>query len=242
MLDIMRSHTSVRKYKNDNITRETLTEIIHAAQHASSSNFVQAYSVIHITEKKIKNEIARLTKNEVQINTAPIFLLFCADMKRLEYACQKQGVHMRYDTLENFVVSIIDVALFAQNAALAAESLGYGICYIGGVRNNPAQISKIVNLPDKTLPLFGMTIGVPDESQYVKPRLPVEAIIHENLYDEEKYRSIIDYYDEIMADYYKHRLSNKKESNWSKTMGEFFLKTRRTHMRSFVVSQGFNLK
>ena len=80
-----------------------------------------------------------------------------------------------------------DVALFAQNVAIAAESKGYGICYIGGVRNAPEEISELLSLPKGVAPLFAMTIGVPDEANEVKPRLPVEAIIHENSYDADKY-------------------------------------------------------
>src|SRR5699024_9566544 len=67
-------------------------------------------------------------------------------------------------------VAVVDTALFGQNFALAAESMGYGICYIGGVRNNPKQISELFNLPEHVIPLFGMTVGVPVKLNEVKPR------------------------------------------------------------------------
>lgn len=241
-LELLQSHTSVRKYKKEAIPLETLKELLYSAQHAATSNFVQAYSVVHITDEKKKEAIATLSKNQPQIHSAPVTLLFCADMKRLEYACQKQGVQIQHDTVENFIVSVVDTALFAQSFVVAAESQGYGICYIGGVRNNPEQISKVVDLPDKTFPLFGMTVGVPDESQLVKPRLPVEAILHENSYDKEKYPSILEEYDVLLADYYKTRLSNNKDTNWSNTMSAFLADKRREHMKDFLASKGFNLE
>ena len=76
---------------------------------------------------------------------------------------------------EDFIVATVDASLFCAKA-LAAESLGYGICYIGGIRNNPGEVSELLHLPDKVYPVFGMTVGVPDEDHGVKPRLPIAAI------------------------------------------------------------------
>src|SRR5699024_8139866 len=131
------------------------------------------------------------------------------------------------------IVTTVDTALFAQNFVVAAESRGYGICYIGGVRNNPAQISELVHLPNNVFPLFGMTVGVPAVVQQVKPRLPVEAILHENSYDEKKYTEILNQYDEITEAYYKERTTNKKATNWTTTMADFLENPRREHMQEF---------
>lgn len=239
---MLKSHVSIRKYKNVKIPDEKLVEMIHSAQHAASSNFVQAYSIIRVTDPEKIKALATLSRNESQILSAPVVLLFCADLKRLEFACIKAGVSIVHDTLENFIVTVIDTALLAQNFVVAAESQGYGICYIGGVRNNPDEISELVNLPDKVFPLFGMTVGIPAEIQIVKPRLPTEAIVHENVYDETKYENIIDLYDVIMRDYYRNRLTNKKDTNWSETIGEFLKNPRRLHMRKFISSKGFHLQ
>lgn len=241
-LELLQKHTSVRKYKKDSIPMEKLKSMLYAAQHAASSNFVQSYSVVQVTDEEKKRQIGELSNNQPQINSAPILLLFCADMKRLEYACEKNNVIIQQQTTENFIVSVIDTALFAQNFVICAESLGYGICYIGGVRNKPEEISSIVDLPDKTFPLFGMTVGVPDEQQLVKPRLPVEAILHENTYDTNKYKKIIDEYDQTIAEYYRKRLTNVKDSNWSETMSTFLSENRREHMKSFLADRGFHIE
>lgn len=241
VLNLLQSHASVRKYKDTEIPNETLKNMIHAAQHAASSHFVQAYSVIRITDMEKIDAIAHLSRNEPQIKSAPVVLLFCADLKRVELACQRLGVNISNDTVENFIVTTVDTSLFAQNFAIAAESQGYGICYIGGVRNNPAKISDLVGLPEQVFPLFAMTVGVPDEEQWVKPRLPVEAILHENVYDETKYGPILDEYDAKMSAYYQERLSNNKDTNWSQTMKDYLKHPRRKHMKEFVKSKGFDL-
>ena len=241
VLHLLQKHASVRKYKDTEIPNETLNNMIHAAQHAASSHFVQAYSVIRVTDKDKLESLAALASNGRQIKTAPVVLLFCADLNRVEYACQRLGVDIINDTMEDFIVTIVDTSLFAQNFAIAAESQGYGICYIGGVRNNPAEISDLVGLPEQVLPLFAMTVGVPDEEQWVKPRLPVEAILHENVYDETKYGPILDTYDKEMSAYYQDRLSNNKDSNWSESMKNYLKNSRRKHMKEFVKSRGFDL-
>lgn len=241
VIGLLQSHASVRKYKNTTIPKETLNNMIYTAQHAASSNFVQAYSIIRITDEDKLNALAHLSGNEQQIKSAPVVLLFCADLKRVEYACQRLGVNIVNDKVEDFIVTVVDTSLFAQNFAIAAESQGYGICYIGGVRNNPTEISDLVGLPEQVFPIFAMTVGVPDEEQLVKPRLPVEAILHENVYNEAKYGPILDMYDEKMSSYYQERLSNNKDTNWSQTMKNYLEHPRREHMKEFVKSKGFDL-
>lgn len=241
VLNLLKSHTSIRSYESTEIPDEILKQMINSAQHAASSNFVQAYSIIRVTDEDKIKALAKLSKNEQQIMSAPVVLLFCADLKRVEHACKKNNVDLGDHNLEDFIVTVVDTAIVAQNFVVAAESQGYGICYIGGVRNNPEEISHLVRLPDKVFPLFGMTVGVPAETQWVKPRLPVEAILHENNYDEEKYEHIIESYDNTMATYYKERLSNTKDTHWSETMSEFLKSPRRQHMKDFIYSKGFNL-
>jgi len=241
-MGVMRNHVSVRRYTSDRIPKDHLLEIIRSAQSAASSHFVQAYSIIHVTDMEKKNKIAFLANNQKQICECSDFLLFCGDLKRLEYACKKHGIVIEHDNLENFIVAVIDTALISQNAITAAESLGYGGCYIGGVRNNPGPISEIVGLPDKVFPLFGLCLGIPAEKNEVKPRLPVEAILHENEYIEEKYLPILDEYDVLMNDYYKDRSSNNKDTNWTKTMADYMKDKRRVHMRQFIQSKGFHLR
>jgi FMN reductase (NADPH) len=240
--ELLRNHTSIRKYKEEEIPEKTLKNLIITAQHAASSSFVQAYSVIRIQDPKKIDEIATLSNNEPQMKSAPVVLLFCADIKRLEHACRMNGVDIKHDNVENFIVSVVDTALFAQNFVVAAEAQGYGICYIGGVRNNPEKISEIVGLPDKVFPVFGMTVGVPDENQYVKPRLPVEAVLHENTYNEDKYEELIPNYDQVMSEYYQKRLTNNKNTTWSISMSKFFQEYRRPHMKEFLESKGFHLR
>ncbi|SOC42297.1 oxygen-insensitive NADPH nitroreductase [Ureibacillus acetophenoni] len=240
--DLLRSHTSVRKYTGEQLSKETVIDLIETAQMAASSHFVQAYSVIWVTDEEKKKKLGELSKNEFQFTTAGASFLFCVDYKRLQIAGKKHGVDIVADSAENVLVGTADVAIFAQNFVIAAESLGYGICYIGGARNNPAEISELFGLPDYVFPLFAMTIGTPTKRNETKPRLPVEAVLHENTYNVDKYDELLDQYDSIMEDYYASRSSNQKMANWTKQMADFLIDQRRPHIKEFLATKGFNWK
>lgn len=240
--ELLRSHSSVRKYTGEPIPKEKVVELVETAQMAASSHFVQAYSLIWVTDEEKKQKLAELTKNEFQFKTAGAAFLFCVDFKRLQVAGQKHGVDITVDTAENLLVGVADVGLFAQNFVIAAEAEGYGICYIGGARNNPAGISELFNLPEHVFPLFAMTIGTPTKRNETKPRLPVAAILHENEYDTDKYTTLLDEYDEIMENYYASRSSNQKMANWTKQMADYLVEQHRPHMKEFLETKGFTWK
>lgn len=239
MLEFLKSHVSVRKYTDEPVTDGQLHDLIEAAQGAASSHFVQAYSIVDVTNADKRDKLAELSKNPVQIKGAARALVFCADLKRLDYAAKKHGKTVEAGTAENFMVAVIDTALFAQNFVIAAESKGYGICYIGGVRNNPGPISELLNLPEHVIPLFGLTFGVPAERNEVKPRLPVQAVLHTNEYDEAKYETILDEYDDVIRTYYARRSTNNKSAGWTEGMADYLSQPRRACMLDFVQGKGF---
>lgn len=240
--ELLRSHSSVRKYTGEQLSKETVIDLIETAQMAASSHFVQAYSVVWVTDEDKKQRLGELSNNEFQFKTAGASFLFCVDFKRLQVAGQKHGIDIATDTAENVLVGVADVAIFAQNFVIAAEAEGYGICYIGGARNNPSEISELFNLPESVFPLFALTIGKPTKRNETKPRLSVEAVLHENEYNVEKYDSLLDQYDETMENYYKSRSSNQKMANWTKQMADFLIEQRRPHIKEFLASKGFTWK
>lgn len=242
VIDLLTSHASVRRYKDDVLSKETIEELVRAGQHAASSHFVQAYSVIHVTDTEKRGQLAELSKNRRQFYTAGAVLVFCADYCRLEKAAELAGKNIDYSVAENILVGSIDVALFAQNVAIAAESKGYGICYIGGIRNAPVEISELLQLPKGVIPLFGMSIGVPDEANEVKPRLPVDAVLHTNTYDSSKYNELLPAYDETIKAYYASRGANQKDATWTAQMADFLEKPQRAHLKAFLEKQGFEGK
>ncbi|MER2191732.1 MAG: NADPH-dependent oxidoreductase [Solibacillus sp.] len=240
--ELLRSHTSVRKYTGEEIPRETVIDLIETAQMAASSHFVQAYSVIWVTDEDKKQKLGELSKNDFQFKTAGASFLFCVDFQRLVQAGKKHGVDIVADSAENVLVGVADVALFAQNFVIAAEAEGYGICYIGGARTGAAEISALFDLPEYVFPLFAMTIGTPTKRNETKPRLPVAAILHENSYNIEQYDTLLDEYDATMENYYQSRSSNAKMATWTKQMADFLVQQQRPFIKDFLASKGFTWK
>ncbi|MDN7229033.1 oxygen-insensitive NADPH nitroreductase [Planococcus liqunii] len=242
VIELMKSHASVRDYKEKQLTREEVSELVAAAQHAASSHFVQAYSIVWVTDPEKRKQLGELSRNAQQMEGAGAVFLMCADYNRLKHAGDMQGEAISFDHAENLIVAVTDVGLLAQNLALAAESKGYGICYIGGVRNNMEAISDLVGLPEGVFPVYGLTVGVPNESNEVKPRLPVEAILHENAYDEAKYKTLLPEYDETIQRYYQERSTNQKVATWTQQMATFLRKPRRPDLKGVLAKKGYLFK
>jgi len=144
IIQLLQSHRSIRKFSNTPVTPEQLDAILGSAQMASTSSNMQAYSVISVTDMALRQQLAVLAGNQAYVSECPLFLVWCADLHRFA-----QAVHRHADTpvsgnAENFLVATVDAALAAQNAAVAAESLGLGVVYIGGIRNNPAEVSQLL--------------------------------------------------------------------------------------------------
>ncbi|MGG1660691.1 oxygen-insensitive NADPH nitroreductase [Brevibacillus sp. NRS-1366] len=237
VIDTICSHRSIRKFKETPLSDTQLEAIITSAKSASTSSNVQAYSVIGVTDSGLKQQLAVLTGNQAYVAQCPLFLVWCADLHRSKMACEQRESTTAYiPTMENFIVSTVDVALAAQNAALAAESMGLGIVYIGGIRNNPGDVAALLRLPELVYPVFGMCVGVPDQVPSIRPRLDAKAVYHHNSYDSEHVAAGIESYDQVMQEYYRGR---QKDTTWSNEMADKFSKHARPHMRNFLEQQGF---
>lgn len=241
-IKLLQSHRSIRKFTDQKIPRELLHELIRTGQCAATSNHVQAYSVIHVTNSSNREAIAELAGGQTYIATCSDFLVFCADMKRATNAAERAGADVVRGTTEQLVVASVDTALMAQNVAVAAESEGLGLCYIGGIRNNPSEISNLLGLPEDVYPVFGMCLGYPDQNPEVKPRLPVGSILMEDYYRNDEAGEQVAGFDDTMNRYYLERSDGNKDTNWSEQLKPLFTSKLRPHMQSFLQSKGFGLK
>lgn len=243
-ISLLKRHRSIRKFKEQPLEREVVEQIISAGQAASSSSNVQAFSVIAVTDVERKRALSELAGNQAYIRECPVFLIWCADMHRLKYTAEKHRPDQKSyeDVTENFIIATVDAALAAQNAAVAAESLGLGIVYIGGVRNRIAEVAELLGLPDLVYPVFGMCLGYPDQDPGLRPRLPVSAVLHWDGYDAEKTAEQVGIYDETMTRYLRERTGGQKDTPWSELMAEKMTQPLRLHMREFLQQRGFELK
>lgn len=247
VIESIENHRSVRKFTNEKISNEDLRRILSATQSASSSSHGQAYSIVNVTSPDKRELLVELTGNQEHVAVCSHFFVFCADLHRVDSLGKRVGVDMKVsmESTEMFIVATVDAALAAQTVAIAAEGLGYGIVFTGGIRNNIEKVSKLLNLPKLTYPVFGMCIGVPIEEEVpdVKPRLPVEALFFENEYPSfEKVEGYIDEYDQTMKEHYESRLTGKRlNTTWSQVMINKRKKARRLDIKDYLEKQGFPL-
>lgn len=239
-ISLLMNHRSIRKYTDQPVSEEQLKAVVAAGQMASTSSNVQAYSIIAVTDPDKKQLLARLAGDQAYIVECPVFLVWCADLFRLKKSTAALSVDQETyeDSTENFIVATVDTALAAQNAAIAAESLGLGIVYIGGVRNSIAEFAEALELPELVYPLFGMCLGYPDQEPGLRPRLPMEAVLHRDRYEKAAVEEVKKY-DPITSEYLSKRTQGKNNTPWSKLMAKRLAKPVRLHMKDFLKEKGF---
>jgi len=205
MLATLLQHRSVRRYAQQPLQPQVLPRMLAAAQSASSSSNLQAWSVVAVEDADRKDRLSRLAGNQQHIRDCPLFLVWLADLARLDAVGERRALARGgLDTLELLLVGVIDAALAAQNAAVAAEALGLGVVYIGGMRNQPEAVAEELGLPPRTFAVFGMCVGHPDAlaPADIKPRLPQAAVLHRERYDPAANGGPVDHYVATMDDFY----------------------------------------
>lgn len=193
------SHRSVRSYRPDPLPDGVLDVLVTAAQSASTSSNLQTYSIIAVRDSERKQLLAEWSNNSFATQ-APLILVFCPDLHRLEVVCRHQGYEFADRYMEMFIQAVVDAALAAQNTAVAAESLGLGICYLGGIRNQTEKVAELLNLPPRTFALVGMTIGYPANPSRVRHRLPQRVVLHQEVYSDAHLEEGLSEYDRITAE------------------------------------------
>ena len=249
-LDLIQAHGSVRAYKSDPVPETMLETIVAAAQRTSTSSNMQAYSVIAVTNAETRAQLMRLCGNQAHIAQAPLFLAWCADLARLDRVCELRGYTQVAEYTENFLIAAVDAVIAAQNAALAAESLGLGICYIGSIRNNPREVIRLLGLPRHVFPVTGMTVGFPSKPASLRPRLPMNTILHREHYHAE-HDAELAAYDRAMAEtgiYDKRQVpvpgkpDEMELYGWLEHTARRVSQAVRVELRAVIEEQGFALK
>jgi nitroreductase len=242
VINLLRSHRSVRKFTDQSISQSNLEELIKCGQSAATSSFIQACTVIQVEDRIKREQLAELAGNQPYVASAARFLVYCADMNRLKVACEMHDAEILSGFTEQFITATVDCALFAQNVITAAHSLGIEGVYIGGIRNNIQAVTDLLELPHLVYPVFGMCLGYPAQDPEVKPRLPLSVILKRDSYDDSFDASTITEYDELVREYYKTRTGGNKDNSWSEQISGMLVKEARPHMKAFLESRGYILK
>jgi nitroreductase len=182
VIDRILNHRSIRKFSAEEIPETDLNLILEAATAASSSGNMQSYSIIVTKDGRMKQKLYEPHFKQSMILDAPVFLTFCADFHRMRSWLKVSQAPDNFDNYMSFMIASIDAILASQNAALAAEELGYGICYLGTTLASAHEIGEILGCPVNVVPVVGFALGNPAEKPEKKDRLPLDAIVHYETY------------------------------------------------------------
>jgi nitroreductase len=216
VLDLQLAHRSVREFAPGDVTDDHLRAMVAAAQSAPTSSNLQPWSVVVVRDRERKARLATYAAGQRFVEEAPVLLVWVADLSRARRLAARAGTVVdAADYLETTIIGFVDTALAAQNAVVAAESLGLGTVFVGAIRNHPDKVAAELGLPPHAVAAFGLAVGVPDptESAGIKPRLPQAAVVHHERYDAEAADAHIPGYDARLAAY--NQRYGLPEGGWS---------------------------
>lgn len=176
---------SVRVFTDKPIAPEAVSAILEAAVNAPTAGNQQLYTIINVTDPKLKEQLSESCDHQPFIAKAPLVLVFCADCRKWYNAFLEYGCAPRKPGVGDLMLAVSDTNIAAQNAVVAAQSLGIGSCYIGDIMENAEQQRQLLNLPEYVFPAAMLVFGYPTAEQMERPkppRSPMEQIVHENTY------------------------------------------------------------
>ena len=209
---------TIRRYERQPIEREKLDFIYEAIRNTPTSYNGQQFSVIAVSDQAVKEELYGIT-NQKQIKTSAVFLVFCIDFHKLRVAARAKGLDTPpfETTIDGYTVGVIDASMAMMSAVAAAESMGLGCCCIGYTRTaDPRRVSQILGLPEGVSIVCGLSIGYPREMPDLKPKLPVDLVVHEGRYaSDEQMAPKLERYDEEVAAFNRRRSGDQTDNDWA---------------------------
>ena len=246
VIEQMLAHRSIRRFTDDPVHDTDIASAVEAGQMASTSENIQSYCMIRIRDEARLERLVELTGGQTKVARCGAFFVVCGDTRRHRLLIERGD--RSYDArFEALLLSIVDASLFAQNAVLAFESMGYGACYIGGLRNDLPRVQELLGFPEGVFPFFGLCIGRPDQSPTTRPRLPMDSVLFEESWPEERgMLESLDAYDRTMVDYYRTRVGNPvgtgpAPQGWADRMIEKFTTPTRPAVAPYFRKQGASL-
>lgn len=180
---------SVRVYEDRPVPEDVKQEILSAAIQAPSAGNMALYTILDITDQALKDKLSVSCDNQPFIATAPVVLIFCADYRRWYDVFRSAVDIVRKPDLGDLFLAQADAIIAAQNAVVAAQSLGLGSCYIGDITENFEYHKKLLHLPQYVVPAAMLCMGYPTAQQLSRskpPRHDMADLVYENSYHMEK--------------------------------------------------------
>jgi FMN reductase (NADPH) len=192
-IDLLKNRMSLRKYSDKPITKEHLDIILESTMRAPTAGNMMLYSVIVVKDEEKKKTLSKTCDNQPFIASAPVVLIFLADMQRwfdyynycnVKEYCEKKGLEFNAPDEGDLILAASDAVIAAQNAVVAGEALNIGSCYIGDIIENWEIHRDLLKLPPWTFPVAMLCMGYYSEEQkrIISPRFDKEYIVFDEEY------------------------------------------------------------
>lgn len=241
-INIALNHKTIREFKDQKVDNDVVEPLLEVANHSASSNGMQLFTIIRVTDQEIKDRLSEIGRQEY-MRRAPELWIFVADLYRNYSIAKENGVQNdEMISFDKFIQAFTDSVIAAQNVVRSAESMGFGTNYYGNIHNSTQDVIDLLNLPKYTYPVVGLGFGYPNQNPQLKPRMPISLKSFTNTYRVfDNYNEKIKEYDTEMTTYYDLRESNKKSDSFSlqipKKQGTLIAK--RDKMFETLKKQGF---
>ena len=242
-LSVLKNRKSIRNFTGESISRETVNQIVEAAQQASTSINAQQTSIVIIENKETIQTIAEITGGKPQVAAADHVIAVVLDFNRTNEAFKLVGKEqVVHTTLEGLLVGAVDAGIMVEALQVAATALGVGTTVIGGIRNQPQAMIDLLGLPEKTFPIVGLTLGVIDTTKepQVKPRVPVDSFAFYEKYDTQKVAEGVATYDKTLRQWWDVQNMTQMPAYIDAVTG-FYSKPYYVDVKPTAIKQGFEL-
>ena len=194
--NILRTRRTIRKYSEKQVSDELLKNILEMGCRASTTGNMQVYSIIVTRSEEVKKELLSCHFNQKMVIEAPVVMTFCADFNRFSKWCVLRNADPGYENFISFTTAAIDAIIVCQTVCIAAEAMGLGICYLGTTTYMAHRIIEVLKLPRGVVPLTTISMGWPSDIPEQVDRLPLEAVVHQERYNDYSHPDIDRFYSE----------------------------------------------
>lgn len=170
--EIVKSRRSVRKFKQERISKELVEKLLDAGICAPTASNIQPWRFIVVDDPSTLEMIRKVSPG--YFGGAPLAIIVCSDRRR----SYELGGRIARDYL-----SIVDCAIAAGYILLAAQALGLGGCCVKSF-SAPA-IREILGIPREIEPELMLVIGWPDEQPMKPPKFRLDEVTYHNAYGEQ---------------------------------------------------------
>lgn len=245
----MLRHSSHRRWVDQAVPGDLLKLLFACALAAPSKSDLQQADIVNVTERARIKAIADWIPDMPWINDAPVFLVFCANNRRIRQIGHWRDKPFANDHLDHFMNAAVDAGIVMAQFIRAAEAVGLVTVPISAVRNHASQTSELLCLPDAVFPVAGLCVGYPLESGRIMPRLPLAVTTHTDQYEESALKDHIDTYDarrHALFPLRRQRHANiypdAKLNGWSEDKARHYSVPERADFGAFIRSKKFSLK